>query len=63
MRLIAFVKLGLVRDGRILDVGRGTGMVGLLLREAGLAHIDGGDLSTEMHTIVARHWAMTGCSS
>ena len=50
-----FVKLGLVRDARILDAELGTRMVGLLPREAGFTHIDGGDLSTEMRTIAARH--------
>ncbi len=29
-----FVKRGLARDAHILDAGRGTGMVGLRLREA-----------------------------
>ena len=51
-----FVKLGLARDARIPNSGFGTGMVGLLLREVGFAHIDGGDLSTEIHTIAARHY-------
>ncbi len=50
-----FVKLGLVRDARILDAELGIRMVGLLPREAGFTHIDGGDLSTEMRIIAARH--------
>ena len=50
-----FVTLGLASEARILDAGCGTGLVGLLLREAGFTRIDGADLSTEMRGIAARH--------
>ena len=53
--VVGFVELGLGRDVRILDAELGTGMVGLLLREAGFTRIDGADLSTEMRAIAARH--------
>ena len=45
----------LASDARILDAGCGTGLVGLLLREAGFTRIDGADLSAEMRAIAARH--------
>lgn len=35
-------------DISVLDVGCGTGMLGVLLRQAGLVHIDGNDLSEDM---------------
>ena len=50
-----FITLGLASDARILDAGCGTGLVGLLLREAGFTRIDGADLSAEMRAIAARH--------
>lgn len=33
---------------RVLDVGCGTGLTGIALREAGFQHIDGSDISPEM---------------
>ncbi len=36
------------RDGRILDVGCGTGLVGQHLAKAGYRHFDGADISTDM---------------
>ena len=51
----SFATLGLIKNARILDAGCGTGLVGLLLREAGFIHIDGADLSTEMRAIAAKH--------
>ena len=51
----SFATLGLAKNARILDAGCGTGLVGLLLREAGFIHIDGADLSTEMRAIAAKH--------
>ena len=50
-----FITLGLASDARILDAGCGTGLVGLLLREAGFTRIDGADLSAEMRAIAAQH--------
>ena len=50
-----FLALNLDKDARILDVGCGTGMVGLLLRDAGFTTIDGADLSDEMRDIAASH--------
>ena len=49
-----FLALNLDKDARILDVGCGTGMVGLLLRDAGFTTIDGADLSDEMRDIYSR---------
>ena len=51
----SFVTLGLASDAHILDAECGTGMVGLLLREACFTRIDGADLSTEMRVLAARH--------
>ncbi len=51
----SFVALGLASNAHILDAGCGTGLVGLLLREAGFTRIDGADLSTEMRAIAAQH--------
>ena len=50
-----FATLDLAKNARILDAGCGTGLVGLLLHEAGFTHIDGADLSAEMRAIAAKH--------
>lgn len=36
------------RQGRVLDAGCGTGLVGLMLKDKGFAHIDGADYSQGM---------------
>ena len=40
--------------GRILDIGCGTGLTGLALRELGYEHIDGADLSPEMLALATK---------
>lgn len=40
--------------GRILDIGCGTGLTGLALRELGYTKIDGSDLSPEMLTLATK---------
>lgn len=49
-----FATLGLAKNARVLDAGCGTGIVGLLLRNAGFTHIDGADLSAEMLAIAKK---------
>jgi MFS family permease len=44
----------LPRDGRILDVGAGTGLLGVALSEAGFTQLDGLDLSPGMLAEAAR---------
>ena len=46
----ALVSHGLINDALILDIGCGTGLSGLALRQAGYKRIDGCDLSLEMLT-------------
>lgn len=43
-----FADAGADFDAPVLDVGCGTGIVGVALRDAGFSHIDGIDLSPEM---------------
>lgn len=42
------------RDGTVLDIGCGTGLVGQVLAELGYEAIDGLDISTEMMQVAAR---------
>ena len=50
----AVVQRLLSRDARILDVGAGTGLLGVALAEAGFARLDGLDLSAGMLAEAAR---------
>lgn len=43
------------KKARILDIGCGTGLVGVLLAARGYSHIDGADLSEEMRAVAAEH--------
>ena len=43
-----FLKLGLSKDSRILDIGTGTGQVGALLKKNGYTNIDALDATPEM---------------
>ena len=43
------------RKARILDIGCGTGLVGVLLAARGYSYIDGADLSEEMRAVAAEH--------
>lgn len=42
-------------NARILDIGCGTGLAGVLLAARGYSHIDGADLSAEMRAVAAKH--------
>ena len=43
------------QNARILDIGCGTGLAGILLAARGYNHIDGADLSEEMRAVAAEH--------
>ena len=49
--MTTLVSLGLPKEARILDIGTGTGSVGLLLNRNGYANIDGLDATPEMLAI------------
>lgn len=50
-----FTKIVPDMNARILDIGYGTGLAGVLLAARGCSHIDGADLSAEMRAVAAKH--------